>query len=130
MKKTPGDIIILHKCTKNYDRMMYISWDIVHDGCNYFSFWAIFSPFIPWTARKIKFWKNEKKACRYHHFTYVYQKLWSDNVLFLRYAVQQTDRRTDGWEKWHIEVGAPPKYYIYKNCSLKTSSRSFSVCKN
>ena len=25
MKKTPGDIIILHKCTKNYDQMMYSS---------------------------------------------------------------------------------------------------------
>ena len=23
MKKTPGDIIILRKCTKNYDQMMY-----------------------------------------------------------------------------------------------------------
>ena len=23
MKKTPGDIIILHMCTKNYDWMMY-----------------------------------------------------------------------------------------------------------
>ena len=23
MKKTPGDIIILHMCTKNYDQMMY-----------------------------------------------------------------------------------------------------------
>ena len=32
MKKTPGDIITLHKCTKNYDQMMHDSWDIVHDG--------------------------------------------------------------------------------------------------
>ena len=24
-KKTPGDIIILHMCTKNYDQMMYSS---------------------------------------------------------------------------------------------------------
>ena len=23
MKKTPGDIIILHTCTKNYDQIMY-----------------------------------------------------------------------------------------------------------
>ena len=31
----PGDIIILHMCTKNYDQMMYGSWDmdaIVRDG--------------------------------------------------------------------------------------------------
>ena len=32
MKKMPGDIIILHMCTKNYDHMMYGSWDMVRDG--------------------------------------------------------------------------------------------------
>ena len=32
MKYTPGDMIILYKCTKNYDRMMYGSWDTVRDG--------------------------------------------------------------------------------------------------
>ena len=45
-KKTPGDIIILHKCTKNHDHMLYCSWDITHDRCNcYFSIWVFFSPF-------------------------------------------------------------------------------------
>ena len=61
-KKTPGDIIILHMCTKNYDQMMYGSWDMVHDGCNYFSFWAIFCPFTPLTAQKIKIKKKWKKT--------------------------------------------------------------------
>ena len=32
MKKAPGDIIILHICAKNYDQMIYGSWDMVHDG--------------------------------------------------------------------------------------------------
>ena len=42
VKKTPGDIIILHKCTKNHDHMLHCSWDMVHNRCNcYFSFWAI-----------------------------------------------------------------------------------------
>ena len=27
-RKTPGDIIILHMCTKNRDDMIYSSWDI------------------------------------------------------------------------------------------------------
>ena len=58
MKKTPGDAIILHKCTKNYDHMVYCFWDMTCDRCNYFSFWAIFCPF---TARKIKIWKKWKK---------------------------------------------------------------------
>ena len=31
MKKNPGDIIILHMCNKNYDSMMYDSWDVVWD---------------------------------------------------------------------------------------------------
>ena len=35
--KMPGDAIILQKCTKNHDMLCY--WDMVHDGCNYFSFY-------------------------------------------------------------------------------------------
>ena len=31
MKKTPGDIIILHVCTRNYDQMMYGSRGMVQD---------------------------------------------------------------------------------------------------
>ena len=61
MKKEPEDIIILHICTKNYDQMMYSFWHMVRDGCNYFSFWAIFCHFIPLTAQKIKIKKKAKK---------------------------------------------------------------------
>ena len=32
MKTLPGDIIILHMCTKNYDPIMYDSWDMMRDG--------------------------------------------------------------------------------------------------
>ena len=50
MKKTPAEIMILHKCTKNHDHMLHCPWDTMHDGCNsYFLFWAIFS-----TTPKIK----------------------------------------------------------------------------
>ena len=70
IKKIPGNIIISQMCTKNYDQMMYGSWDVVHDRCNcYFSFWTISCPFTPLTAQKSKFWKNEKITWRYHHFT-------------------------------------------------------------
>ena len=90
MNKMPGDIIILHMHTKNYDQMMYGSWDMVRDRCNSFSFWAIFCPFIPLAAQKIKIKKRKmkKKPWRYY-FTYVYQKLWSDDVQFLRYGAWQ-----------------------------------------
>ena len=99
-KKTPEDIIILHMCTKNYDHMI-TSWDTVHDRCNcYFSFWAILCSFTPPSSPpnspKNQNFKKMKKHLRYHHFTYVYHKLWSDDVSFLRYGVWQTDRRMDG----------------------------------
>ena len=60
--KAPGSIIILHKCTKNHDHVLYCSWDMAHNGCNcYLSFWAIFCPFTSLTAGKIKIKKRWKK---------------------------------------------------------------------
>ena len=106
MKNTPGDVTILHNCSKNHDHMLYCSWDMAHDGCNcYFSFWAFF--FLLFylqqfkkhkkTAQKIKISKNEKSTRRYH-FTGVPKimiRWW-----LLRYGAQRTDgpsdRRTDG----------------------------------
>ena len=55
MKIISEDIIILQKCTKSHDHMLYCSWDMVRDGCNYFSFWAIFCPpppTLPFTCLK------------------------------------------------------------------------------
>ena len=52
MKKTPGDIIILHMCSKNDDYIMYGSWDMVHEG---------------WTDRWTERWTNgwmEKETYR------------------------------------------------------------------
>ena len=94
-KKMPGDIIILHKCTKNHDHMLYCSWDImVHDRCNfYFSFGAIFCFLTP-TPWKSKFLKNEKKPWKYHHFTHLYQKLWS---IMINYGAQRMDGPMDQW---------------------------------
>ena len=104
------DIIILYKCTKNHDHMLYLPWDMAHDTCNCcFSFWAIFFPFTPLTAQK-NIWKKKwkKNTWRNAHFTDVYQKLWLDDVRFLRY----NGRQADGGKKWHIEVGTPPKNFI------------------
>ena len=61
LKKTPGDIIILHMCTINDNHMMYGSWDMEHDGQNFLSFWTVFCPFTPLTTWKIKILKNWKK---------------------------------------------------------------------
>ena len=111
MKKTPIDIIILHNCTKNHDHMLYCSWDMACDTWNYyFSFWVIFCPFTPLTAQKIKISKKIKKTpgdiIILHMCT---RKLWLDDVWFLIYGAQRTDRHRGRRKKWHKEVGAPPK---------------------
>ena len=54
LKKVPGDIIILHMCTKNHDHMLYCSLDMTHNGFNHFPFWAIFYTFTSLKAQKIK----------------------------------------------------------------------------
>ena len=62
-KKKSWDIILLHKCTKNHDHMLYSPWDTVSDGCNfYISFWDIFCPFMPLMAWKIKIFIKWKKT--------------------------------------------------------------------
>ena len=53
LKKTPGDIIILHICTINDNHMMYGSWDMEHNRQNFLSFWTIFCPFTPTWTQKI-----------------------------------------------------------------------------
>ena len=69
LKNAPGDIIILHKCTKNHDYMLYCSWDMARDRCNfYFSFWAIFCPFTPLTTQKIKILKSWKRCMEISSF--------------------------------------------------------------
>ena len=72
--KKPGDTIILNKCTKKHDHMLYCSWDMVHDISNlYFSFWAIICPFFTsitaWKMKISKKWK--KKVWRCHNFTQI-----------------------------------------------------------
>ena len=87
--------------------------DMTYDKCKcYFSFWAIFCPFTPLTAQKIKM-KKMKKVQRYHPFTQVYQKLWSDDVWFLWYGAQQMEGWTDRRKKWHIKVGAHLKKILH-----------------
>ena len=60
LKKTPGDIIILHTCTKNYDHMLYC-WNHLTDVIVIFHF-GLFSPFYPFIAWKIKIYKKWKRC--------------------------------------------------------------------
>ena len=81
--------------------------------------------FVLLQPKKIKISKKWKNSWRYYHFTHVQQKLWLDDVQFLRNGAPQTDGR----KKWHIEVGAPPKnsdripgYASLSTDNLQTSS--------
>ena len=91
LKKTPGDIIILHIGT-----IMTVIWCMVPKiwratgwiFCHSGPFFALLPPCGP---RKSKFLKNENNTWRYYHFTNVYHKWQSYDVWFLRYEVQRTE---------------------------------------
>ena len=99
LKKIAGDIIILHKCTKNYDHMLYCSWDMACDrwNCN-FSFWAIFLPFTPLTAQKIKILKKWKRHQGDIIILHTCNKNY-DQMMYSSWDIVcngQTGRQTDG----------------------------------
>ena len=62
LKKTPGDIIILHMSTINENYMMCGSWDMECDRQIFFSFWTIFwlfyTPIITQRIKILKIWKK------------------------------------------------------------------------
>ena len=99
-----------------HDHMLYCSWDMGHDGCNfYFSFWAIFCPFTPLTAQKMKIKKKMEKLpgdiiillkCTKNYDQMMFSS-W--DIVYDRWTDRWTDRLMDEVKKWHTEVGAPPK---------------------
>ena len=118
MKKTPGDIIILHNCTKNHDHMLYCSWDMAHDRCSYyFSFWAYFLPFHPPNSPKIQNFKKMKKK---PGDIIIYKCV--PKIMIRWCTVPQTWCATDRWKKWHIEERAPPKKHSSNNSNITKTS--------
>ena len=84
VKKT-GDIIILQKCTKSHDHMLYCSWDMARNGCNcYFSFWAIFCLSTSLTAQKIK---TKKKGNKHLEISSFYNSV--PKIIIICYAVPE-----------------------------------------
>ena len=108
MKKIAGDIIILHRYTKNHNHMLYGSWDIEWDA-EFFvildHFFIFYHPPPPNNLEN----QNVEKMKKASGDIIIYQKLWSGDIQFLRYGAQQMDGWIDGRKKWHIEVGASPK---------------------
>ena len=72
--------------------MIYGSWDMERNRQNFFVILDHFLPsYLPEQSVKSKFWKNEKKACRYN-FTHVYHKL---SITFIWCMVPEIWSATD-----------------------------------
>ena len=85
-KKTPGDIIILHRSTTNVNHT-YGSWDMKPKRLNFFVILGHFLPFTPLTAQKIKIKKKRKKLLEISSFyTSVSKIKISYAILFQRYG--------------------------------------------
>ena len=114
----PGNIIILHKCTKNHDHMLYCPWDMALDRCNcYFSFWTIFcsftnsQPLLPNSPKNENFKKWKKRLKISSFYTCVPKIMIRWCTVPKKWCA--SDWLTDGQKKWRIEVGAPPKKSHY-----------------
>ena len=107
MKNTPGDIIILHKCTKNHDHMLHCSCDTTCEGCNFlFLILAYFLPFTLLTTQKTKIFTKWNKQLEISSFYACITKIMITWCMVPEIWCM-TDGRTDRWKKWHIKVGAP-----------------------
>ena len=127
-KKTPGDIIILHKCTINDNHMMHGSPDI---QCNriFCRFGLFFCPFTQLTTQKIRILKNEKNNQRYHHFTQAHHKWQSYDVWFLRYKAQLTEFVLSFWAIFSpLTSLTTQKINFEKNEEKKLQISSFYTC--
>ena len=108
MKKTAQIIIILHMCIITYNNLMYVPeiWSTMDRI--FLSFWTIFWPFTPLTTQKIKILKKWKKSLEISWFYKCVPKF-----MITWYTVPEIwwtkDGQTNGWKKWHTEVGRPPK---------------------
>ena len=71
IKKTSGDVIVLHMCTKNKNHVTYASWDMKLDRQNFLSIWNIFCCFAPLTIWKTKIFKKWKKSLKILFYTCV-----------------------------------------------------------
>ena len=123
LKKTPGNIIILHICNINDNHMMYGSWDKEHDRHNFLSFWTVFCPFTHLCTQKINFFlKNGKNTWRYHftniNDSYMIPQIWSatDRIschfgLFFALLPTYGSRKSIFLKKWKKH----PKISFYKH---------------
>ena len=90
--------IVTHPCFSYPEACEYTVSEIWHVADVVFVFYfGLFVTLLPLNCPKNQNFKKKKKnARRYQQFLNMYQKLGSDDVHFLRYAVRKMDRQTDG----------------------------------
>ena len=89
VKKTPGDIILLHMCTINQDHMMYGSYDMKFNRQNFFVFLGNFLSFYSLTSWKMKIPKRKKTLGISSFYTSV------QKIMIIHYTVPEIWRMTD-----------------------------------
>ena len=81
--------------------MLSCSWDMAHDKCNYFSFWAFFCPFTPPPTPNNPKNENEKKMkkkiCLEISSLNSVPKMWLYAILFLRYCMWRINCHFSFW---------------------------------
>ena len=92
---------------------LYCSWDMTRSGCNfcfnlglYFSFLPLYSP----KNKNFKKMKKNKKILEILFYTCVPKTMirWCTVPEIWCATNGQTDGRTGGRKRWHIQAGAPP----------------------
>ena len=103
MKKMPGDIIILNKCTKNHDHMSYCPWDIASDGCNFYFHFGLFFVLLPNNDHFFFFNEETSWDITFLHIVTKIMITWCSfwDMVCDRWTDGQMDRWMDGQtNKW------------------------------
>ena len=120
MKKRPGDIIILQKCTK----IMIICCTVPEIWCMtdviIFHFGLFLHFYPPNSLKNQNFKKNEKNTWRYHHFTrvpkimiicYTVPEIWCvTDVIIFPFGLFLPSKFQKKWRKKTLEISS---FYTY-----------------
>ena len=112
MKKTSGDIIILHMCIINYHQVMYSSWYMVHDRWTKFQMdrWTKFLSMDKVSVSYIFFFSRYQTRCV---IKFLLKQLMTSDYNFKIY-LQSTSKATTGkgkkrgrWKYKNLNISWP-----------------------
>ena len=108
-KKASRDVIILHTCVKNHNRIIYASCDKECNRHNFLSFCAIFAILPHYWPQKLKFGKNVKKP-------------WDIILLNMR-TINEDHMMYDSWDIRHDGQSFLSIWAIFCPLTLLTTSK-------